>query len=60
MSDAKPVDTDVLDPDIRRFVTALNEAYGRYFRQAPPARATVQVSALPRGARVEIDCVAAL
>src|SRR5882672_7297042 len=30
MSDAKPVDTDVLDPDIRRFVTALNEAYGRY------------------------------
>src|SRR5258708_4245323 len=30
MSDAKPVDTDVLDPDIRRFVTALNEGYGRY------------------------------
>src|SRR5258708_13553888 len=30
MSDVKSVDTDVLDPDIRRFVTALNEAYGRY------------------------------
>jgi acetyl esterase len=30
MSDAKPVDTDVLDPDIRRFVTALHEGYGRY------------------------------
>jgi len=30
MSDAKSVDTDVLDPDIRRFVTALNEGYGRY------------------------------
>jgi acetyl esterase len=30
MSDAKPVDIDVLDPDIRRFVTALNEGYGRY------------------------------
>ena len=30
MNDPKPVDTDVLDPDIRRFVTALNEGYGRY------------------------------
>jgi len=30
MSDAKPVESDALDPDIRRFVTALNEAYGRY------------------------------
>ncbi len=30
MSGAKPVDTDVLDPDIRCFVTALNESYARY------------------------------
>src|SRR6267154_5846541 len=30
MSDAKPVETDLLDPDIRHFVTALNEGYGRY------------------------------
>jgi acetyl esterase len=30
MSDTKPVDTDVLDPDIRHFVTTLNEGYGRY------------------------------
>jgi acetyl esterase len=30
MYDTKPVETDVLDPDIRRFVTALNEGYGRY------------------------------
>ena len=30
MSDVKSVDTDVLDPDIRRFVTALDEGYGRY------------------------------
>ena len=30
MSEPTPVDTDVLDPDIRRFVTALNEGYGRY------------------------------
>jgi len=30
MSDTKPADTDGLDPDIRHFVTALNEGYGRY------------------------------
>ncbi len=36
----------------------VNEVYGRYFPENPPARATVQVSALPRGAKVEIDCIA--
>jgi 2-iminobutanoate/2-iminopropanoate deaminase len=36
----------------------VNEVYGRYFPANPPARATVQVSALPRGAKVEIDCIA--
>jgi 2-iminobutanoate/2-iminopropanoate deaminase len=36
----------------------VNEVYARYFPNNPPARATVQVSALPRGARVEIDCIA--
>ncbi len=36
----------------------VNEVYGRYFTTAPPARSTVQVSALPKGARVEIDAVA--
>ena len=36
----------------------VNEVYGRYFPAAPPARATVQVAALPKGARVEIDVVA--
>ena len=36
----------------------VNEVYGRYFSANPPARATVQVSALPRGAKVEIDCIA--
>lgn len=36
----------------------VNETYGRRFSDAPPARATVQVAALPRGARVEIDAVA--
>jgi 2-iminobutanoate/2-iminopropanoate deaminase len=37
---------------------AVNAVYGRYFTSAPPARATVQVAALPRGARVEIDAIA--
>ena len=35
----------------------VNEAYGRYFHAAPPARATVQVAGLPRS-KVEIDAVA--
>ncbi len=39
---------------------AVNEVYGRAFPGEPPARATVQVAALPRGARVEIDAVAVL
>ncbi|HVG58691.1 MAG TPA: RidA family protein [Hyalangium sp.] len=36
----------------------VNEVYGRYFTSAPPSRATVQVAALPRGAKVEIDAIA--
>jgi 2-iminobutanoate/2-iminopropanoate deaminase len=40
--------------------TAMNEVYARYFGEHRPARSTVQVSALPRGARVEIDAIASL
>jgi 2-iminobutanoate/2-iminopropanoate deaminase len=36
----------------------VNECYGGYFHAVPPARATVQVAALPRGAKVEIDAIA--
>ena len=36
----------------------LNEVYGRYVGDRPPARATVQIAALPMGARVEIAVVA--
>lgn len=36
----------------------INETYGRYFPGTPPARATVQVAALPRGVKVEIDAIA--
>ena len=35
-----------------------NEAYSAYFPSQPPARAAVGVSGLPKGARVEIECVA--
>ncbi len=37
---------------------AVNDVYGSYFSSAPPARATVQVAGLPRGALVEIDAIA--
>jgi 2-iminobutanoate/2-iminopropanoate deaminase len=36
----------------------VNEVYGARFRDHKPARATVQVAALPRGAKVEIDAIA--
>ncbi|HYD47680.1 MAG TPA: RidA family protein [Terriglobales bacterium] len=38
----------------------VNEIYGRYFEAPFPARATVGVAALPRGARVEIDAIAVI
>ena len=37
---------------------AMNEVYARYFSENKPARATVQAAGLPRGARVEIECIA--
>jgi 2-iminobutanoate/2-iminopropanoate deaminase len=36
----------------------MNEIYGSYFSQAPPARSTVQVAGLPKGARIEIEVIA--
>ncbi len=51
------VKTTIFLVDLADFAT-VNEVYGRRFRMAPPARSTVQVAALPRGARVEIDCIA--
>ncbi|MFL5555103.1 MAG: RidA family protein, partial [Gemmatimonadaceae bacterium] len=38
----------------------VNEVYGKWLGDARPARSTIQVSGLPRGALVEIDAVAAL
>jgi 2-iminobutanoate/2-iminopropanoate deaminase len=37
---------------------AMNEVYGRYFEQAPPARSTVEVARLPKDVLVEIDVIA--
>jgi 2-iminobutanoate/2-iminopropanoate deaminase len=51
--------TTVYLTDMREF-GAMNEVYGRYFPQDPPARATVQAARLPRDVRVEIDCIAAV
>jgi 2-iminobutanoate/2-iminopropanoate deaminase len=37
---------------------AMNEVYGRYFTQTPPARSTVEVARLPKDVLVEIDAIA--
>lgn len=51
------VKTTVFMIDLGQF-QAMNEIYASYFTQQPPARSTVQVSALPKGARVEIEVIA--
>jgi 2-iminobutanoate/2-iminopropanoate deaminase len=51
------VKTTVFLADMGDFA-AMNEVYGRYFPEDPPARATVQAARLPRDARVEIEVVA--
>jgi len=52
------VRTTVYLHDMADFPT-VNEIYGRWLGPARPARSTVQVTALPRGALVEIDLIAA-
>ena len=51
------VRTTIYVTDLAHYA-AVNEAYARYLRPPYPARVTVQVAALPRGAAVEIDAVA--
>jgi 2-iminobutanoate/2-iminopropanoate deaminase len=51
------VKTTVFLVDMNDF-PAVNSVYERYFGMTKPARSTVAVAALPRGARVEIDCIA--
>jgi 2-iminobutanoate/2-iminopropanoate deaminase len=56
---ADVVKTTVYLHDLSHFPT-VNEVYGRWLDGSRPARSTVQVSGLPRGALVEIDAVAAI
>ena len=51
------VKTTVFLADMNDFI-AMNEVYGRFFGEAPPARATVQAARLPRDAKVEIEAIA--
>lgn len=53
---ANIVKTTIFLTDLSNF-QEVNSAYGSFFSEAPPARATVQVSALPLGASVEIEAV---
>jgi 2-iminobutanoate/2-iminopropanoate deaminase len=51
------VKTTVFVKDLADF-PHMNEVYGKYFGMNPPARSTVEVSRLPRDARVEIEAIA--
>ena len=58
LSFAHVVRTTIFLADMSDFA-AVNAVYGTFFSEPYPARATVQVSRLPRDARVEIDAIAA-
>jgi 2-iminobutanoate/2-iminopropanoate deaminase len=51
------VKTAIYLVDLNDFIE-VNDVYAAYFKDEPPARSTVQVAALPKGALVEIDMVA--
>ena len=56
---ADVVKTTIFLTDIGDFA-AVNAIYGRFLADPPPARSTVGVAALPKGARVEIEAIARL
>ena len=56
---AQVVKTTVFLADMDDF-TAMNQVYGRFFGEHPPARATVQAARLPRDAKVEIEAIAVI
>lgn len=53
----KVVKTTVYLKDMNEF-GQMNEVYGRFFKDNPPARSTVEVARLPKDRRVEIDVIA--
>jgi 2-iminobutanoate/2-iminopropanoate deaminase len=56
---ADVVKTTIFLADMADFA-AVNAVYGRFVTDPPPARSTVQVAALPKGGRVEIEAIARL
>ncbi len=54
---ASVIKTTIFLTDMNDFAK-VNELYGAAFGDAKPARSTVAVAALPKGARVEIECIA--
>jgi len=53
------VKTTVFLKDMNDF-TSMNEIYARYFTSAPPARSTVAVAGLPKGALLEVEVIAVI
>ncbi len=53
------VKTTVYLTDLNDFVK-MNEVYARFFKTNPPARSAIQVSKLPKGAKIEIEAIACL
>jgi 2-iminobutanoate/2-iminopropanoate deaminase len=51
------VKTTIYTTDLKQF-SAINEVYGSYFTSDPPARETVEVKSLPKGAHIEISVIA--
>jgi 2-iminobutanoate/2-iminopropanoate deaminase len=54
---AHVVKTTVFLTDLNDFA-AMNSVYSEFFSDAPPGRSTIQVAALPKGAKVEIEAIA--
>jgi 2-iminobutanoate/2-iminopropanoate deaminase len=57
LSYANIVKTTVFLTDLSQF-TEMNSVYATFFQDTPPAPSTIEVSALPKGARVEIEAIA--
>lgn len=53
------IKTTIFVKDLNDF-QALNEVYGTYFNEEPPARSCVQVAKIPKDARIEIEAIAKL
>ena len=54
---ANVIKTTIFLTDMNDFAV-VNQAYGEYFPENPPARSTIQVAALPLGAQIEIEMIA--